>query len=533
MSEGQGPPLRVFENRNMEQGVGTTIIRNTAFNAIGCFWGILVALFLTPYILGHVGIERYGVWAIVGVITGYFGLLDLGIGTPFVKYISEYRARGDEDGLNRMMSTGVAFFCLLAALVVTLAFMPMSPLLDFFSVPAALRGEADFVLRLGMIIFAVSNVSSAYGAVQQGLQRMDVSNRISIGVSLPMIAGTVFALESGWGLRGLMVNNAAILALSGAANVVAAHRLLPSLRVRPFSPDGEMFRRLLGFGYKLQFSKAADIIAFQTDRLLLAHFLSIVSVGFYQLGSGITQQARQLPLLLVSAVLPAASDMDARREDEKLRELYLRGSKYLALASFPLFFLLVACAHFIMAAWVGPGYGGSALVVQLLACGYLANVLSGVGTSVAAAIGRPELQMRAALISAVSNIAFTLALVVPAGLPGVAAAVSVSLLLGPAWFIAKLHPALRLPGWCTLRDVAMVPLCASLAPLALLGAFNYFYSVPPGRPAALAALVLEAGAFMTLYGFIVMKSGWLNEDDRTLLRRLRGRPAAGAVGGAC
>ena len=71
-----------------KQNLSQKIIRNTIFNIIGRGWGILIALFLTPYIISHIGVERYGMWAIIGAVTGYFGLFDFGIGTSFVKYIS-------------------------------------------------------------------------------------------------------------------------------------------------------------------------------------------------------------------------------------------------------------------------------------------------------------------------------------------------------------------------------------------------------------------------------------------------------------
>ena len=66
--------------------ISQKIIRNTTFNIIGRFWRILVALVLTPYIIRYIGIERYGIWALIGVVTSYFGLIDFGIGTSFIRF---------------------------------------------------------------------------------------------------------------------------------------------------------------------------------------------------------------------------------------------------------------------------------------------------------------------------------------------------------------------------------------------------------------------------------------------------------------
>ena len=63
------------------------IIRNTLFNLIRRFWAMFVALLLTPYIVSKLGTQRFGLWPLISVITGYFGLLDLGIGLSFIKKV--------------------------------------------------------------------------------------------------------------------------------------------------------------------------------------------------------------------------------------------------------------------------------------------------------------------------------------------------------------------------------------------------------------------------------------------------------------
>ncbi len=105
----------------MTQTLSHKIVRNTIFNIIGRLWGMLVVLFLTPYIIGHIGTEKYGIWALVVVLTGYFGLLDCGVGTSFVKYISEYYTKKDYSGINRIVNTGFLLYAGFGALIVIFA----------------------------------------------------------------------------------------------------------------------------------------------------------------------------------------------------------------------------------------------------------------------------------------------------------------------------------------------------------------------------------------------------------------------------
>src|SRR5207247_1291802 len=65
------------------------------FKSIGSNWGvtimtILMTFILTPFIIHRLGTEAYGTWALITSITGYLGLLVLGVPMASVRYFSEY-----------------------------------------------------------------------------------------------------------------------------------------------------------------------------------------------------------------------------------------------------------------------------------------------------------------------------------------------------------------------------------------------------------------------------------------------------------
>ncbi|MFP4502999.1 MAG: hypothetical protein ACLFTT_18550 [Candidatus Hydrogenedentota bacterium] len=48
--------------------VRATIVRNTAFNALGRFWEGLLGLILIPHILTHSDYDACGLWSLVVVL---------------------------------------------------------------------------------------------------------------------------------------------------------------------------------------------------------------------------------------------------------------------------------------------------------------------------------------------------------------------------------------------------------------------------------------------------------------------------------
>ena len=52
-------------------------------------------LVLTPLYLHYLGLERYGLYQMIYAVASYILILDFGIKTAMVRYISKYHAAGD------------------------------------------------------------------------------------------------------------------------------------------------------------------------------------------------------------------------------------------------------------------------------------------------------------------------------------------------------------------------------------------------------------------------------------------------------
>ena len=167
---------------------------------------MFVTLLLTPYIISVLGVRGFGIWSLSLALTGYIGLLDVGVSTSLVKYISEYDTKGDLDAINRVVNTGFVFYLALAAIILPLTVLFADRVLHFFHIPAEIWHETRFVLIAAAAIYCLSNTFGVFEAVMAGLQRMDVTNAIAIATSIPNAVGTVAFLQLGYGLRGLAVN---------------------------------------------------------------------------------------------------------------------------------------------------------------------------------------------------------------------------------------------------------------------------------------------------------------------------------------
>ena len=84
--------------------VGRTVTRNTKWNTAGRLWEAAVSLVLIRYMVERIDPSALGLWFILGTVTGYAALFDLGIGSSFAKYVAEYAARGERSKVSSVVT---------------------------------------------------------------------------------------------------------------------------------------------------------------------------------------------------------------------------------------------------------------------------------------------------------------------------------------------------------------------------------------------------------------------------------------------
>jgi O-antigen/teichoic acid export membrane protein len=128
--------------------------------------------------------------------------------------------------------------------------------------------------------------------------------------------------------------------------------------------------------------------------------------------------------------------------------------------------------------WLGNGHDSLVLLFQILAIGYGANILGGAASQTGAGVGKPEFDMRSALVLAVLSPLLALSLVSRFGVTGVAIGTAVALIIAAAYLLVTFHRNyVETPFGSTFREIYARPIIAGiLANLAVTG----FHSVVLG-----------------------------------------------------
>jgi O-antigen/teichoic acid export membrane protein len=120
--------------------------RNVLWSWVGVGITIVSGIFLSPYLIRKLGDEGFGVWVLAfGLIENYW-ILDLGLRSATVKYSAHYRATAEPEKINEVLNTGIAFFSVLAVVLLAGTLYLSRHIERLFQVSPAYRDALAFLV---------------------------------------------------------------------------------------------------------------------------------------------------------------------------------------------------------------------------------------------------------------------------------------------------------------------------------------------------------------------------------------------------
>ncbi|MEW6428718.1 MAG: oligosaccharide flippase family protein [Thermodesulfobacteriota bacterium] len=502
-------------------GLADRLIVNT-LSSCGLFAvRFFVSFFLAAYVLGSLGGERYGVFVLLEAMVSTLAILDLaGVEGSFVHFLAAGHAAGDRAAVNRVLTLGFVYYLLFQLFLAVLILLLHRPLLHLFHFDGEITGEIFFVLGGLLFISVVRGSFRVFRSALIGMQRLDIANRIDLILLIPNVVATVWLLDAGYGLRGLVLVGCLTALLTVALHLASTLRLAPW--IRPGRPSLAMIRNLGAYGLKVQAARMAEMLNMQLDKLLIGALLPGAGktlVGFYELGAKPARVIRDLPSQLLPAILPAASLLDAGNRRDAMLLLYRRGSRYLILCTVPLVGFCCLHGDLLIRFWLGAGYPEVVSALRILVVGYACTVLSGMGRLIARGCGLPDFEMHSSLAATAANLACSAVLILLFGFRGALFGSAVAAAVGALWFLTAFHRHLGEPFW-RQTAAALYPMPLLATGLALAASL---LPVPaPAGDGRMATGLLLCGrglVFAAVYLFFLKTIRYFDQADSQLLGR--------------
>jgi O-antigen/teichoic acid export membrane protein len=387
-------------------------IRNSVYSLAAFVWPISLSFIATPFVVHHLGQDKYGVLALVTSFIGFFAVLDFGVSPSLVKYVAEHHAKKDYPRVNQFFSSALLFYSAIgligAGLIIIAAFLFAPHLVKNSPELINITKIVFFISAFG---FLINMLLSALTSIPGALQRFDLTSKLNMIVASSSTIGTVLLLFLGFGLIAIVIYTVLLSLLAAIAYVAIDKKLLPTLQVR-IKPDPNSLKEMFGFsGYAFIASVSGVVIA-ELDRLILGFILGPKAVTYYVIPGNIAIKILGAVVAASTVIFPLTSELVARGDIDKLRNLYARSSRFIIILLTLGIVPLIVFAHRFLLFWLGPDFARtSGPTLQILLLTYFISSLHVIPFLVAYGSGKPKYSAIYASCVAVLNIVLMFALI--------------------------------------------------------------------------------------------------------------------------
>jgi len=479
------------------------IARNVLFNWFGTIATMAVGFFLAPFILHRLGETAYGVWVLAIAAVGYLGLLDLGMQSSVLRFVSKGYTQKDHAGASEAISAALWVRLQISALILLLSVGIAVAFPHMVKIPAELASDARKAILLIGLKLAITMSVGVVAGVLSALNRYDLQTYVSLLQTAIRVIGVVAVLRTGHGIVAIAVCELIAVIACNILLWCITRCIYPELQIQLKRPTGKTLKRIWTYSSYAFLTTVAVQLVYQTDNLVVGAFVSAAAVTYYAIANSLCSYASQAVSAMGATFVPAASTYEAAGDTASLLMLYKNGTRATLAVSLPILITLILRGRSFIGLWMGPQYAHSSGTVLIILCtALLFSFANRTASSIAFGIEKHKVGAIWAIGEGVTNLALSVVLVHWYGIYGVALgtmipSLVVQLVLWPG-YISKLVGL----SYSEVVWKVWTPMFLSTVPFAIATyAVNHFF---PARN--LIIFILQTIAVLPIF---IVAIGWV------------------------
>jgi len=327
--------------------------KNAVYNAIGFIFPVAISLITTPYIVHKLNTDIYGIYVLAISLMGMLSFLDLGFGQGIIKFVSHYEAKKDFKRISQIINTTLMINVVMG-LFGGLVIFSFSEFLSrkVFKVKSEQIELAVNSFKIVSVGFVLNLISSTFSNIPKAIQRYDIPVKIQNTVWFLSIISSVLILYLGYGLVEMLTFYIIFQFLGLISYFWFSKKLIHNLKLSlKFNKD--IFKEIFGFSIYNAINSIAGNIVFRVDKMIIAYFLGTSAVTYYQIPFTMSQMANSFVSSVIQFLFPAVSFLNSAGEKDKLKQIYIKSTKYVIAFSLIIFSGLVLFGKPFLKIWIG------------------------------------------------------------------------------------------------------------------------------------------------------------------------------------
>lgn len=400
------------ESKKFAFDISMTFVASLVNMALAYLVTILLGRYLGPSSLGlyRMNSTLYSFALVAGMV---------GIPAAMIKYVAEFKE--DKAHLYQIVSSGVITSLVLGVVFLVTFFSMAGVFARIFRMP-----ELSTLLRIISFVFPLTLVGGVLLGLLNGLRDMKEYNTALVLQSVLLVVVTIPLISYGLGVAGAVIG-IVLSSLGYCIYLIWVSRAYLRITLHKYISTT---KEMLKFGSQIFGANVVDLISYRADIILTGYFLTAADVGYYTAAVGLSQFFWLIPNAIQRITYPATSEYWAKKNQDAIQVIVDRSMKYSACIMLPVALVAVFYGKEIITTLFGEKFIYAFAPLEVLLIGTVINgaVVRAIGSCMAG-VGRPDINLKVVILSAVVGVGLNVVLIPYMGIVGAALATTLTLSL--------------------------------------------------------------------------------------------------------
>ena len=477
---------------------------------------LVVTLLFTPFLVRSLGVEGYGLYALVGALAAYLYILDFGMNDSVLRFFVEHE--NDKVERDGFLSKMLGLYAIIGALVLLATFgltVLVEPVFGARNGPDQIEMLIDMILITGAgaaVLVALNPVGALLSATESFVFLRSMEIVLTILSTLVMVA----VLKAGGGAVQVVAVTAASTALQALVRLGYAVLVL-NARVRFALPERALLGRVGAYAAPIFVSVLAGALFWRLDNVLIGAMLGAAPIAIYAIGVTFNKYFMSFATALSRVMTPEIiRQVEQGADANKLTDMMIQISRIQAIFLLLILSGLIVFGQRFLILWLGPQFAPAYWIMLAILTPFTFELTGNARNIILQVKGLYWYKSAITFVMAALNVPLTLILLRTMGVLGAAVSTGIAILVG-YFLIAlllKVKVGIEMGRYFIQTVRGIVPLAVVLTVTGLL--------TEPFLPQGWLPLIAGAAAYAGIFGLVVYFLG-ANQEERAFITHFLSR----------
>jgi len=328
--------------------------KNLLLNILSFISTIVIGIWLTPYLLKHLGIIAYGFIPLAMFFSQYISVIINSINTSINRFLVLSLQKEDYLEANKIFTTSFIILCFFIFLQVIFMIIVLFDINLFFKIPKYLLDDVVWLFGLTFVGFSISLLRGIFGTSLFAYNRLDILRVIDIiqNITRILIIVILFFFETP-SLKYIGIANLLASLIAIIPTLYYFRKYTPQIEIKLFYFEKSKVKELFEMSQWVLINQVGVLLIGNIDLYMVNFLLGTKEMGEYAIILQVIILFKTLSTLLLGVISPIVIYYYANKSYEKLKTIILLSSKLITIVMMTLVLFVIFFSQILLKFWLG------------------------------------------------------------------------------------------------------------------------------------------------------------------------------------